>query len=135
MSACFVLAGTDARWEHSGEQQWKETALNLEQALAAGDDHLAYRVVDDLRVIVDCQGELLVLQIQRRSKKRHWLLDEEGGQVRYLEGIFHDGPGRYLCILRNLACLVHLEAYLPLRYQALLLPERNDWYPMKRDEG
>jgi hypothetical protein len=42
--------------------------LNLEQALAASRARLAYRLLEDRRVIVDQRGERLILQIQRRFK-------------------------------------------------------------------
>src|SRR5579883_640395 len=98
MSACLIHRA-DARREYLGEERWQETTLDLEQALVAGEAHLAWRVVGDLRVLVDLQHGLL--QIQRRSKKRRRVLGGEGGQMRYLEDPFED-PGRYLCILRKL---------------------------------
>ena len=112
------------------EKLLKEDALNLERAIAASCRCLAYRVVDDRRVIVEYRRELLIIQIQRRSKKR-WITDDNGGGVRYLMGILRDDTGRYLCIPDDPSDLVWMRAYLPLRYQALLLPECDDWQVME----
>jgi hypothetical protein len=108
----------------------KEDALNLEHAIAASCHQLACRVVDDRRVIVEYRPELLIIQIQRRSKRR-WITDDNIGGIIYLMGILQDETGRYLCIPDNLSKIAWIKAYLPLRYQALLLPECDDWQVME----
>jgi hypothetical protein len=111
------------------ENLLKEDALNLEQAIAASCCCLAYRVVGDRRVIVGHGRELLIIQIQRRSK-RLWIADDDRGGVRYLTGILRDETGRYLCILQDLSDITRMRAWLPISYQALLLPECDDWQAM-----
>jgi hypothetical protein len=58
------------------ENLLKEVTLNLEQAIATSSRCLACRVVGDRRVIVEYRRELLIIQIQRRSKKR-WISDDD----------------------------------------------------------
>ena len=84
----------------------------------------------DQRVIVEYRRELLIIQIQRRSKRR-WIADDDGGGVRYLTGILRDDTGRYLCIPNDLSDIVWMRVCLPIRYQALLLPECDDWQVME----
>jgi len=104
----------------------KEVTLKLEQAIATSYRCLACRVVGDRRVIVQYRRELLIIQMQRRLKRR-WITDDDGGGIRYLMGILRDDTGRYLCILNDPSKIVWIKAYLPLYYQALLLPECDDW--------
>lgn len=104
--------------------------MNLEQTIATSCRCLACRVVGDQRVIVEYRRELLIIQIQRRLKKS-WITDDNGGGIRYLMGILRDGTGRYLCISDDLSDIVWMRAYLPLRYQTLLLPECDDWQVME----
>jgi hypothetical protein len=109
---------------------FEENTLNLEHAIAASCHQLAYRVVGDRRVIVHHQRELLTIQIQRRLKRR-WITDDDGGGVRYLEGVMRDATGRYLCKPDNLSDIVRIRAWLPPRYQTLLLPDCEDWQVME----
>ena len=104
--------------------------MNLEQAIATSCRCLAYRVVGDRRVIVEYRRELLIIQIQRRSKKR-WITDDDSGSIRYLRGILRDDTGRYLCTLDDPSKIAWIRACLPLHYQALLLPECDDWQVME----
>ena len=104
--------------------------MNLEQVIATSCRCLAYRVVGDLRVIVEYRRELLIIQIQRWSKSR-WTTDDNSEGIRYLMGILRDDTGCYLCIPDNLSKIAWIKAYLPLRYQALLLPECDDWQVME----
>jgi len=104
--------------------------LNLEQAIATSCRCLACRVVGDRRVIVEYKRELLIIQIQRRSKRR-WITDDDSEGIRYLMGILRDDTGRYLCIPDDPSKIAWIRAYLPLRYQALLLPECDDWQVME----
>jgi hypothetical protein len=46
-------------------------------------------------------------------------------------GILRDGTGRYLCILDDPSKIAWIRANLPIRYQALLLPECDDWQVME----
>ena len=108
----------------------REVTLNLEQAIATSYRCLACRVVGDRRVIVEYRQELLIIQIQRRSKRR-WIADDDSGGIRYLMGILRDDTGRYLCILDDPSKIVCIGAYLPLRYQVLMLPECDDWQVME----
>ena len=108
----------------------KEVSLNLEQAIATSCRCLACRVVGDRRVIVEYRRELLIIQIQRRSKKR-WIIDDDSGGIRYLMGILRDDAGRYVCTPDDPSKITWIRAHLPLRYQALLLPERDDWQVME----
>ena len=81
-------------------------------------------------MIVEYRQELLIIQIQRRSKRR-WITDDDSGGIRYLMGILRDDTGRYLCILDDPSKIVCIGAYLPLRYQVLMLPECDDWQVME----
>jgi hypothetical protein len=81
-------------------------------------------------MIVEHRRELLIIQIQRRSKKR-WITDDDSGGIRYLMGILRDDTGRYLCISGGSSEIAWIRARLPLRYQALLLPEWDDWQVME----
>lgn len=117
----------------TGENRLKEERLNLEQAMAASSSCLAYRVVGDRRVIVDRGQELLTIQIQCKAKT-HWIADDDGGGVRYLAGVLRDGAGRYLYVSGDVTCIPQIRAYLPLGYQALLLPECDDWQSIDRGD-
>jgi hypothetical protein len=108
----------------------KEGILNLEQAVAASFRCLACRVVDDRRVIVEYRQELLIIQLQRRSN-RGWIPDDNGGGIRYLMGILRDGAGRFLCTSDDLSRIAWMSACLPLSYQALMVPECDDWLVME----
>ena len=112
---------------------FEENTLNLEYAIAASCHQLACRVVGDRRVIVHHQRELLTIQIQRRLMRR-WISDDDGGGVRYLAGVLRDVTGRFQCKPDDLSDIVRMRAWLPLRYQTLLLPECEDWQSMKRDD-
>jgi hypothetical protein len=81
-------------------------------------------------VIVENRHEMLIVQIQRRLKKR-WIADDNSGGIRYLMGILRDDAGRYLCTPGDLAKIAWIRAYLPLHYQVLLLPECDDWQVME----
>jgi len=81
-------------------------------------------------VIVEYRRELLIIQIQRRSKKR-WIIDDNSGGMRYLMGIMRDDTGRYLSILDDSSKIAWIRACLPLHYQELLLPEGDDWQVME----
>lgn len=126
MSAHILSAG-----KRPGEDDLKEQTLNVEQALTASRASLAYRVADNRRIIVEWRGELLLMQIQRRLN-RHWVLDDDGGGVRYLAGVLRDGSGRYLYASSDLTCLEGVRSCLPSRDQELFLPESDDWRPMER---
>src|SRR5690348_5061087 len=104
--------------------------MNLEQAVATSYRCVAYRVVDDRRVIVENRQEMLIVQIQQRSKKR-WIADDISGGIRYLMGILRDDTGRYLCTPGDLTKIACIRAYLPLHYQTLLLSECDDWHVME----
>ena len=108
--------------------------MNLEQAITASSSRLACRVVGDRRVIVDRGQELLAIHIQRCVKTR-WIADDDGGGVRYLAGVLRDSAGRYLYASGDVTCIPQIRTYLPLRYQALLLPECDDWQIMNRGEA
>jgi hypothetical protein len=108
----------------------KEVTLNLEQAIATSSRCLACRVVGNRRVIVEHKQELLIIQIQRRSQKR-WITDDDSGGIRYLMGILRDDTGRYLCIPEDPSKIAWIRANLPIGYQALLLPECDDWQVME----
>jgi hypothetical protein len=110
-----------------------EERMNLEQAIAASNSSLACRVVDDRRIIVDRGQELLTIYIQRKTKM-HWIVDDDGGGVRYLAGVLRDGAGRYLYASGDVTRLPQIRAYLPLCYHALLLPECDDWQAIERED-
>ena len=112
----------------------EEQELNLGQAIAASDTHLACRVVGDLRVIVDRRQVPLKIHIQRRSKT-HWIIDDDGGGIRYLAGVLRDAAGSYSCASDDLTCVSQIQACLPPRYQALLLPDSNDWQAMESGQA
>ena len=111
----------------------KEKRLNLEQAIAASSSCMACRVVGDRRVIVHREQELLTIHIQRKAKM-HWIVDDDGGGVRYLSGLLRDSMGRYLspCPSGNLFDIEQIRRLLPLRYQILLLPTSDDWLAIKQ---
>ena len=107
--------------------------MNLEQALAASYHHLACRQVGSRRVIVDGGPAFLTIHVQRRSQRR-WIPDDDGGSVRYLEGVLRDDVGRYryLRLFHDLSDIDRIGALLPFCYQALLLSASNDWQPVER---
>ena len=108
----------------------KGVTLNLERAIATSCRCVACRVVGDRRLIVEYRRELLIIQTQRRSKKR-WITDDNCEGIRYLMGIVRDDTGRYLCTLHDPSKITRIRAYLPLHYEALLLPECDDWQVME----
>jgi hypothetical protein len=94
---------------------------------------LAYRVVGERRVIVDCSRQLLTIQVQRRSKRR-WVTDDHGGGVRYLAGVLRDDAGSYVCPSSDLAYIAQVRTWLPAHLQALLLPDCDDWQAIERGD-
>ena len=110
-----------------------ENVLSLEQAIFASSQRLACRVVGEWRVIVDCGRQLLTISVQYRSK-RHWVPDDHGGGVRYLEGILRDNAGSYVCLSNDLTDIAQVRAWLPAHHQTLLQPECGDWQVMERDD-
>jgi hypothetical protein len=109
--------------------------LNLEQAITASDSSLACRVVDNRRVIVDRGQKLLTIHVQRCAKRR-WIIDDEGGGVRYLAGVIRDGMGRYLslCSSNDVSDIEQIRMLLPLRYQTLLVLTSDDWHAIERGD-
>ena len=77
-------------------------------------------------MIVARGQELLAIHIQRKAK-RHWIIDDDGGGVRYLAGIIRDDAGGYLLASGDMACIPQIRAFLPPYYHALLMPEYDDW--------
>ncbi len=121
------------RWMSVGEYLLKEERMNLEQAITASSSRLACRVVGNRRVIVARGQELLTISIQRKAKL-HWIIDDDGGGVRYLAGVLRDDAGRYLYASDDVTCIPQIRAYLPRRYHTLLLPECDDWHAMERGD-
>lgn len=107
-------------------------ALNITRALEVSTARLVCRVVGKWRVIVDDAQFPLKVQIQRRFR-RHWMTDDGGGGVRYINGVVRESTGAYSCGCAGPGCLPRIREGLPPAYQTLLLLESDDWEPMERE--
>ena len=78
---------------------------------------------------------MLTMCVQRRASKR-WIIDDDGGSVRYLAGVLRDGMGRYLylCPSDDLSNIEQFRTLLPFWHQALLLPACDDWHVLERGD-
>jgi hypothetical protein len=100
--------------------------LNLVQAVEASQGQGVYRVVGELRILVQCGNQKLRVLVQRWSR-RQWILTASDGGVRYLNGVLRDMDGSWVinyCDIANLDSVAHC---LPAAYQHLLTPDSDDW--------
>lgn len=100
--------------------------MNLAQAVEASQERGAYRVVGELRILVQFGKQKLRVLVQRRSRQ-HWVLTDSGGGVRYLNGVLRDMDGSWVidgCDVAALDIVVHC---LPATYQHLLASYSDDW--------
>lgn len=103
--------------------------MNREQAVAMSIEGCAYRVVGSLRVIVAVETQTLKITIQRRAGKC-WIIDDDGGGIRYLTGVLRSASGIYHVAGDTLSILDEVMPILPENYQHLFIPECNDWLPL-----
>lgn len=105
--------------------------LNLEQAIAASHERCACRIVGSLRVIVAMELQTLNVCVQRRVSKR-WIIDDDGGGIRYLPGVLRGASGIYHIAGDTLFRLNTVRTMLPEHYRLLLVPECDDWQAIER---
>ena len=110
-------------WVSAYQEEW---LLNLVQALEASQEQSAYRVVGALRILVQFGKQKLRVLVQCRSR-RHWMLTDSGGSIRYLNGVLRDRDGFWVVACCDLAALDSVANCLPAMYQHLLTPDSDDW--------
>ena len=103
--------------------------MNLAQAVEASQERSAYRVVGELRILVQFRKQKLRILVQCRSR-RHWILTDSDGSVRYLNGVLRDRDGFWVIDGCDIAALDSVAHCLPAAYQHLLVPASNDWQSM-----
>jgi hypothetical protein len=104
--------------------------VNLVQAAGLGQECGAYRVVGTRRIVVELDAQRLRVLVQCRSKRR-WMISDQGGGVRYLNGVLRDVDGSWVVACGNLATLDSVAHCLPAGYQHLLTPDSDDWQPLR----
>ena len=108
--------------------------MNLIQAIGEGQRCQAYRVVGALRIIVEKNASRIKVQVQCRSGRR-WMTTDNGGGVRYLDGVLRDVDGSFVVACSDLSALNAVAQCLPAAYQHLLTPDKNDWQIVARNEA
>jgi hypothetical protein len=58
------------------------------------------------------------------------MLADQGGGVRYLNGVLRDVDGSWVVACGDLAALESVAHCLPTVYQHLLTPDSDDWQPL-----
>jgi hypothetical protein len=104
--------------------------LKLAQAVRSGLEYGAYRVVGAQRIVVELGTQRLRVLVQCRSK-RHWMLSDHGGGVRYLNGVLRERDGSWVVACGDLAALESVANCLPSGYQHLLTLDSDDWQPLE----
>ncbi len=100
--------------------------MNLAQAVEASQERGAYRVVGELRILVQFGKQKLRVLVQCWSRQ-HWVLADSGGGVRYLNGVLRDMDGSWVINGCDVAALDIVAHCLPATYQLLLAPYSDDW--------
>lgn len=100
--------------------------MKLAQAVEASQEQGAYRIVGALRILLRFGNQELRVLVQRRDR-RHWMLTDSGGGVRYLNGVRRDEDGSWVINRCDHAVLGIVAHCLPQEYQHLLAPESDDW--------
>jgi hypothetical protein len=108
-------------------------SLKLTQALEASQEQCAYRVVGTLRILVQRGQQKLRVLIQCR-KRRHWMLADVSGGVRYLNGVLRDVDGSWVIGCCDVAALDSIASGLPATYLHLLALNSDDWQSLGRNE-
>lgn len=109
--------------------------MKLAQALEAGQEQSAYRVVGRLRILVQFGKQTLRVLVQCRNRRR-WVLTDSSGGVRYLNGVFRDIDGSWVIGRCDVAALDIVAHGLPVAYQHLLALNSDDWQIIgKKEQG
>jgi hypothetical protein len=103
--------------------------VNLAQAIGRGQTNSAYRMVGTQRIVVEWSTQRLRVLVQCWNKRR-WMICDQGGGVRYLNGVLRDGDGSWVVAGAGLAALESMAHCLPAAYQHLLAPDSDDWYSL-----
>lgn len=100
--------------------------MKLAQAVEASQEQGAYRVVGTLRILVEYKKQKLRVLIQCLNR-RHWILTDSGGGIRYLNGVRRDIDGSWIVDGCDVTALDNVALCFPPAYQHLLIPDSDDW--------